>query len=408
MAISDNTRNKFNQTRNSTYQESDETKRRRLQAQELMNSRPQERNNTFAGQISDIYNKIKSRKDFSYDPANDKLYQQYAATYKALGDLAMTQTADAAQGLTGGYGSTYSPAVAAQTDNAYQNEVDKALPQYYQMAQELYNAYGDMLNNQLSAAIYGAGREDESYLNQLNAWNEAAGAAGSAANQDAANEQQAYSDWRNLWAEQYWEEQEAQNDAQELAQSNKWNANELKEDNRQFSKELNTTKTENQRSEKWEKYDQNQTIAASKCADYNEKGDNKGMKSYLDKQVKNGNITQYMADELYSKYKYTAPKSSSSGSAKSSGSTAKVSVDDNVTGGDSGSNSNDTTPTPKIEIPSGINKNWLHTISMYRDKTGRVQKICDFYDKGEASEEQANWLLSYYGFSEKISDLKKK
>lgn len=319
MSISDNTRNKFNQTRGTSYQESEDVKKRRRQAQEFMNARPQESQKAYSSQVSAIYDKIKNRKEFSYDPANDKLYQQYAAAYKALGDLAKGQTETSAQGLTGGYGSTYAPAVSAQTDASYQNRIDDALPEYYQAAQEIYNSQGDMLNSQLSSAIDAQQAENNSNINRLNAWSDITGDAGDMANQDAYNEQKAYSDWRELWAQQYWQEQNAQNDELELAQSSRWKDNNLKEDNRQFTKEMKSDKTENLRSEKWEKYDQNQTIAASKCADYNESGDNKGMKAYLNKQVKNGNLTQYMADELYKKYKYEAPKSSSSGSSGGSG-----------------------------------------------------------------------------------------
>lgn len=399
MAISDNTKKRYNET-NKAYQESDEIKRKRQQAQALMNSRPQEKQNTFADQISSIYNKIKNRNDFSYNPENDKLYQQYAKTYKALGDLAMAETLSEAQGLTGGYGSTYSPTVAMQTNEAYQNNVTDTLPEFYQMAQDIYNSKVNMLNDQMATAIDSANRQDESYLNQYNAWNEAMALAGGIVNQDSSLEQQAQQDLRNLWAEQYWQEQNAQNDEQELLQNSYWNEQNLKEDNRQFNKELQTDITENKRSEKWEKYDSNQSIIASKCADYNDKGDNKGMKSYLDKQVKNGNITQYMADELYKKYKYTAPKTRSGSSGGTGG--KKWSHGDDLVIDNPGDDKT-------VIDESNFNKDEMAVIKGYTDnnplskvksnkqyKSSLYKNMEKAFNAGKLTEEEFAYLCYYY------------
>lgn len=402
MAVSNNTREKRNKY-SEPYTESQKVAKMREIVQDVAKRTPAQSDNSYLGQLAQIYKQISQRPSFLYNPENDKAYQQYAAQYKALGDLAMAQTQQAAEGLTGGYGSTYSADVATQTNEGYQDRVTEALPAYYQMAQEMYNNQGSMLNDKLSTVIDAANRYDNSLKYQNELWNNALSAAGGIANQEAKNEYEARQQLANLWNEQYWNEVDAGNDQKSLEQNSRWSENKLLQNDKEFKSELESTKTENKRDEKWARYESNQSIAAAKCADYNDKGDNKGMKKYLDSLVKNGSLTQYMADQLYSKYKYTAPKSSSKSSPKSSPKWEPTGDEPQGNNGATGDNT-----VNKIDTETAINSysrgtrrnyitiNGIKVNSIYKNAQTLKEDIQNKYNKGQIDEKTAGELLEYF------------
>lgn len=163
-------------------------------------------NNSYEGQINDIYNQIINRDKFSYDVTADPLYQQYRESYVNQGQLAMRDTMGQAAALTGGYGSSYSQAVGQQQYNAYLQKLNDVIPELYNQAygryqdetNELYNRYGlvkdlsdteygryrDSMTDYWSNINYLAGREDSIYnrgaqnywnkeqINSQNYWNQ--------------------------------------------------------------------------------------------------------------------------------------------------------------------------------------------------------------------------------------------
>lgn len=225
--------------------------------------------------MNDMYNKIANAKSWEYDKANDKAYQQYAKMYQQLGGLSMAATQQAANELTAGYGSTYSPQVAMQTDNAYQANADSVLPSYYQMAQNEYDALRQKDLTNYEAAIEGYQNAENSNLNRKNAWADIVNSAAGRSNQENANAVNNYADNKDFWYKQYWNEQNAMNDQAEAKNERYWNNNKLKEE-----------KKENKRDEYWAMNDVNVSIAADKADSYRDKKDNKGMKAYLQNQVK--------------------------------------------------------------------------------------------------------------------------
>ena len=86
MAISNNTRSKYEQY-NTPYGETEEQKRQREAAQQLAYSQPNNAPNNYAQQMQEMYNRVASKGAFSYDKANDKAYQQWAELYRQLGGL---------------------------------------------------------------------------------------------------------------------------------------------------------------------------------------------------------------------------------------------------------------------------------------------------------------------------------
>lgn len=395
MAISNNTRSKHEQY-NTPYAETEEQKRQREAAQQLAYSQPNNAPNNYAQQMQEMYNRVASKGAFSYDKANDKAYQQWAELYRQLGGLSTAATQQAANNLTGGYGSTYAPQVAVQTDNAYQANVDAALPAFYQQAQEEWYAQKQNDLAAYQAAIEGYKNNENSNVNRNNAWADIAGAAAGRSNQENANAINQYTDNRDFWLDQYWKEQNAANEAAETNSERYWNDNSLKENSRQFKAQLKEDTKQNKRDEYWSMNEINVSIAADKADSYREKKDNKGMKAYLKAQVKKGNITQYQADAIYKQYKYTPPKSSGgSGGRRSSRSSSGKSSYSYTAKGNSNS-SNDSGNKEKTQDDIGISNGMLQDIGMNRTNEGRTNAIERLLKKKTINEEQAKWLLNHF------------
>lgn len=91
-------------------------------------------------QIDELLNKLLNREEFTYNSEEDPLYQQYKELYTKQGQLAMEDTMGVAAGLTGGYSSSYSEAVAQQQYNAYLQRLTELMPEFYDRA---YGKYRD-------------------------------------------------------------------------------------------------------------------------------------------------------------------------------------------------------------------------------------------------------------------------
>lgn len=104
---------------------------------------------SYTDQIKDMMSQIQNREKFSYNVDADPLFQQALASAMNSGKTAMQDTIGQASALTGGYGSTYATSVGNQAYNAFIEDAYNNLPQYYQMAMEAYQAEGDEMYRQL-------------------------------------------------------------------------------------------------------------------------------------------------------------------------------------------------------------------------------------------------------------------
>lgn len=87
--------------------------------------------------INELLSQILNREDFSYDVANDPLYQQYRQMYQREGDRAMRDTlAEVATGA-GGMNS-YAVTAAQQANNYYNSQLNDKIPELYQLAYQMY------------------------------------------------------------------------------------------------------------------------------------------------------------------------------------------------------------------------------------------------------------------------------
>lgn len=105
---------------------------------------------TYDGDIQAAYQRIMSRKPFSYDPETDPAYQQYRSQYISQGQQAMRDTVAQGAALTGGYGNTYAQSAGQQAYDAYLQRLNDVLPQLRSEARQAYNDEGNDLYRQFS------------------------------------------------------------------------------------------------------------------------------------------------------------------------------------------------------------------------------------------------------------------
>lgn len=111
-----------------------------------------------------------NRKPFSYDLANDPLYQQYKEQYAAMGNLAMQDTMGQAAALTGGYGNSYAQTAGQQTYQNYLNRVNEVVPDLYARARNDYEAEGERLYKEISLLEGQKAQEYSRYQADLDDW----------------------------------------------------------------------------------------------------------------------------------------------------------------------------------------------------------------------------------------------
>ena len=71
------------------YTPSQQVQQAQSYLQGVMDKQPGEYQNSYAGQIKDLYDQIMNRPKFSYDVNRDPLFQQYKTQYVSQGQRAM-------------------------------------------------------------------------------------------------------------------------------------------------------------------------------------------------------------------------------------------------------------------------------------------------------------------------------
>ena len=144
------------------------------------------------GQLNGWLNEIDNYEPFKYDLNADMLYRQAVDNYAMLGQQAMQDTMGNAAALTGGYGNSYAAAAGNQAYQQYITQANNMIPQFQQMAMDVWQSGLDQLLSQ-----YNAGSQQLNNLLSIEAQELAAWQAQEALNFDAwsANEQNAYNEW---------------------------------------------------------------------------------------------------------------------------------------------------------------------------------------------------------------------
>lgn len=127
--------------------------------------------NRYQGAMDLAMATLMGRKPFSYDPAKDPNYQQYAETYTRMGQQAMDDTLARMSARTGGLASSYAGAAAQQTYNQHMSALADKVPQLRQMAYEMYLGEDDTARKNISMLQGLENAEYGRYLDRLGQWN---------------------------------------------------------------------------------------------------------------------------------------------------------------------------------------------------------------------------------------------
>jgi hypothetical protein len=92
----------------------------------------------YSARIDEMLNDILNRDKFSYNAAEDDLYQQYKAQYTREGQRAMQDTLGQVAARTGGMASSYATTAAQQQNNYYMAQLSDKIPELYQLAYQMY------------------------------------------------------------------------------------------------------------------------------------------------------------------------------------------------------------------------------------------------------------------------------
>ena len=338
-------------------------------------------------QLDAIMQSILNREKFSYDLNGDALYQQYKDKAIQQGKMAMGDAIGQAQAMTGGYGNSYAQSVGQQMYQKELQNLNDIVPELYQMAydrynnegQELYNQYGmltddyergygehmdkynqlmDMLGIKRSDYYDGA---DMFYTEQGNANNTAA---------------QAFADAMAIW--------EANN-------TNAWNKASFEEEARRWEKEFGLSEKELNHKISEDTADRTE----SNAKDYNTSGGTVG--------YDNGSVSPENIKKMQEALGIEADGKWGSGSTKAAGG---LTADEawkayqNGTLGKSGGN-----------VQPKETKNTTDFISRFQTKSEYLARghslnewneymesnIASFLRSGRINDEEAQYLIEYYG-----------
>lgn len=140
---------------------------------------------SYTDQVKEMLDQINGREKFSYDPNADTMFQTYLSGMVDKGKMAMQDTMGQASALTGGYGSTYAQTAGNNAYNQYIQEAYGAMPDYYELAMQAYQAEGQDMYNKLNALstadqdeysrlynsfLANSSRDQQMYTNEYNEW----------------------------------------------------------------------------------------------------------------------------------------------------------------------------------------------------------------------------------------------
>lgn len=101
----------------------------------------------YDAELDALYAAIIGREPFRYQAGADPLYQAYASQSMENGRRAMWDSMGRAAALTGGYGSSYAQALGQQQYDEYLRRLGEAIPEFYGLAWQQYQAQGAALQD---------------------------------------------------------------------------------------------------------------------------------------------------------------------------------------------------------------------------------------------------------------------
>lgn len=211
------------------YVPSDQVQQDKSALEAVAGRRPGEYTSSYAQELEELYDQIMNRPDFSYDLANDPLYQQYRQQYQRQGRLAMADTMGQAAALTGGYGSSYSQAAGQQSYHQYLAQLAEVTPQLYGQALDRYTRQGEALQAQYDRLLGLEERDYQRYAQAYSQWLSEYGLAQDRYESSRAQDYQAFLDLLNYWQQEAQRQQAQENWQAEMDfDREKWEASQAK------------------------------------------------------------------------------------------------------------------------------------------------------------------------------------
>ena len=211
------------------YVPSDQVQQDKSALEAVAGRRPGEYTSSYAQELEELYDQIMNRPDFSYDLANDPLYQQYRQQYQRQGRLAMADTMGQAAALTGGYGSSYSQAAGQQSYHQYLAQLAEVTPQLYGQALDRYTRQGEALQDRYDRLLGLEERDYQRYAQAYSQWLSEYGLAQDRYESSRARDYQAFLDLLNYWQQEAQRQQAQENWQAEMDfDREKWEASQAK------------------------------------------------------------------------------------------------------------------------------------------------------------------------------------
>ena len=177
--------------------------------QDVLGSKPGEFSSQYEDQLTDIYNRIMNREDFSYDMNSDLLYQQYKDQFTTQGKQAMEDTMGRAAAMTGGFGSTYTEPAGQQAYQEYLQQLNDKVPELYQLAYNRYKDEGEQMLQEygLSKDMYDT--DYQQYRDTVGDWQADRSFAQSAYSDERNFDWSQWAENRKFWYDEMWNQKKA-------------------------------------------------------------------------------------------------------------------------------------------------------------------------------------------------------
>ena len=219
--VSDRTQQKYNEA-TQDYVRSQNVEDAYARLQGAMNSKPAFQSQ-YEDKLSEMYNRIMNREDFTYDFNKDAMYQQYKDQYLTQGKRAMQDTMGQLAATNSGYGSSYAQTAGQQTYQNYLEELMNKIPELRQQAREEYDREGDRLAQMYQLTNDAYNREYGQYRDTVGDWqNERSFQQSNYQDERNFDYNQAQND-RNFWQNEYWQEKNAEQSNVNANQGTNWN-----------------------------------------------------------------------------------------------------------------------------------------------------------------------------------------
>lgn len=138
----------------------------------LEDNRPKDYASDYTGRLDEIIDQVLAREDFSYDPAEDPMYQKMKDESAYLGRRAMNDALGAASALSGGYSNSFAETAGAHAYQDYMAQFQGGVMDLYNLALSAYDAETESLEKELQAIKDAEEQAYKRYLDDVNKYNE--------------------------------------------------------------------------------------------------------------------------------------------------------------------------------------------------------------------------------------------